>query len=301
MSAETAVRGAGRARKMLTSRIGSAVAVIIAVLWTLPTFGLLISSVRPAQQIKTSGWWNFFTDPQVTFANYQRVLQGRTSSDQLPSFFMNSLVIAIPATIIPLLLATMAAYAFSVLKWRGRDTLFVIVFALQIVPLQMALIPLLRFFSSVQIGDTKLSSTFPFLSIWIAHSIFALPLAIFLLHNFMAEVPRELIEAAQVDGAGHVKVFIRIMLPLMLPAIASFAIFQFLWVWNDLLVGITFSGGSAVTQPITVYLANLAGSRGQAWELLTAGAFVSMVVPLVVFLSLQRFFVRGLMAGSVKG
>ncbi|MDO4718869.1 MAG: carbohydrate ABC transporter permease [Propionibacteriaceae bacterium] len=229
------------------------------------------------------------------------MLQGRTSSDQLSAFFMNSLVITIPATLIPLLLATMAAYAFSVLKWRGRDAVFVIVFALQIVPLQMALIPLLRFFSGLEVGGERISSMFPFLSIWIAHSIFALPLAIFLLHNFMSEVPRELIEAAQVDGAGHVKVFIRIMLPLMLPAIASFAIFQFLWVWNDLLVGITFSGGSAVTQPMTAYLSSIAGSRGQAWELLTAGAFVSMIVPLVVFLSLQRFFVRGLMAGSVKG
>lgn len=301
MSAETAVRGAGRARKMLTSRIGSAVAVIIAVLWTLPTFGLLISSVRPAQQIKTSGWWNFFTDPQVTFANYQRVLQGRASSDQLASFFMNSLVIAIPATLIPLLLATMAAYAFSVLKWRGRDTVFVIVFALQIVPLQMALIPLLRFFSSVQIGDTKLSSTFPFLSIWLAHSIFALPLAIFLIHNFMAEVPRELIEAAQVDGAGHVKVFIRIMLPLMLPAIASFAIFQFLWVWNDLLVSLTFAGGNKNVAPLTVRVAELSGTLGAKWHLLSAGAFISMFIPMIVFLAMQRFFVRGMLGGAVKG
>ena len=224
------------------------------------------------------------------------MLYGAKSQGDLASYFINSLVITVPATLAPLLFATMAAYAFSVLKWKGRDTVFVIVFALQIVPLQMALIPLLRVFSG-----TAVASAFPFLSIWVAHTIFALPLAIFLLHNFMAEVPKELVEAAQVDGAGHVKTFVSVMLPLMVPAIASFAIFQFLWVWNDLLVGLTFSGGMELTQPLTARLASMAGSRGQDWHLLTAGAFVSMIIPLAVFLTLQRYFVRGLMAGSVKG
>lgn len=287
---------AGRAKKMLSSRIGSAVAIIIAILWTVPTVGLLITSVRPEGEIRTTGWWTFFTNPTFTLENYQEVLFGRASSGNLASFFLNSLTITVPATLIPLTLAILAAYAFSVLRWRGRDTVFVIVFALQIVPLQMALIPLLRMFAG-----TAAAEAFPFLTIWVAHSIFALPLAIFLLHNFMAEIPRELIEAARVDGAGHVTVFGRIMLPLLVPAIASFAIFQFLWVWNDLLVGLTFSGGNNAIQPLTARLAEMAGSRGQDWHLLTAGAFVSIIVPLIVFMSLQKYFVRGLLAGSVKG
>ena len=284
------------AKRALSGRFGSFVAVLIAVFWTIPTFGLFITSFRPEAQIKSSGWWTFFANPDFTLENYQTVLYGAKSQGDLASYFINSLVITVPATLAQLLFATMAAYAFSVLKWKGRDTVFVIVFALQIVPLQMALIPLLRVFSG-----TAVASAFPFLSIWVAHTIFALPLAIFLLHNFMAEVPKELVEAAQVDGAGHVKTFVSVMLPLMVPAIASFAIFQFLWVWNDLLVGLTFSGGMELTQPLTARLASMAGSRGQDWHLLTAGAFVSMIIPLAVFLTLQRYFVRGLMAGSVKG
>jgi len=286
---------AAKFRKLVTNRVGSAVAIVIAVLWTLPTFGLFVSSLRPEADIRSTGWWHVFTDPSFTLANYERVLGGATSTN-LAVYFQNSLVIAIPATLLPLGLAIMASYAFSVLKWRGRDWVFVGVFALQVVPLQMALIPLLRIFSGSAAADA-----FPFLSLWVAHTIFALPLAIFLLHNFMGEVPRELIEAAQIDGAGHVTVFLRVMLPLMRPAIASFAIFQFLWVWNDLLVGLTFSGGSRTIQPLTAALAAMAGDRGQEWHLLTAGAFVSILLPLVVFFSLQRFFVRGLLAGSVKG
>lgn len=290
----------GSAAKMLTSRIGSAMAVLIAIVWTIPTFGLFISSFRPESDIKTTGWWTLFSDPNFTMDNYQRVMGASTSGENLSGFFMNSIVITVPATLLPLALATMAAYALSVLKWRGRDWVFVAIFALQIVPLQMSLIPLMRIFTGW--GPVRdLVTQFPFLPVWIAHTIFALPLAVFLLHNFMGEVPRSLIEAARVDGAGHVTLFFRVLLPLMLPAIASFGIFQFLWVWNDLLVGLTFTGGSNVTQPMTAALASLAGSRGQEWHLLTAGAFVSMIVPLVVFVTLQRYFVRGLLAGSVKG
>ena len=300
-SAETArqaprVSTASRTKTMLTSKIASAVAIIIAFVWTVPTVGLLVSSVRPEGQIRTTGWWSFFTNPTFTMENYQEVLFGRASSGALANFFMNSLTITVPATVIPLVIATMAAYAFSVMQWKGRDTVFVIVFALQIVPLQMALIPLLRIFSGTELADD-----FPFLPIWVAHASFGLPLAIFLLHNFMSEVPKELIEAARVDGAGHVTVFFRVMMPLMVPAIASFAIFQFLWVWNDLLVGLTFSGGNNQIQPLTARLSEMAGSRGQDWHLLTSGAFVSMIVPLIVFFALQRYFVRGLLAGSVKG
>ncbi|GAA4288559.1 carbohydrate ABC transporter permease [Georgenia daeguensis] len=295
-SAEPRLGGPARARQMLSSRVGSAVAIVIALLWTVPIVGMLVSSVRPEGDIRTSGWWTFFANPAFTTANYQEVLFGRASSGQLSTFFVNSLVITVPGTLIPLVAATMAAYAFSVLKWRGRDTVFVIVFALQIVPLQMALIPLLRIFA----GSAALEA-FPYLAVWVAHACFAMPLATFLLHNFMAEVPRELIEAARVDGAGHVTVFLKVMLPLLVPAIASFAIFQFLWVWNDLLVGLTFTGGNNAVQPLTARLAEMAGSRGQDWHLLTSGAFVSIIVPLIVFLALQKYFVRGLLAGSVKG
>ncbi|WP_147915700.1 carbohydrate ABC transporter permease [Ruania zhangjianzhongii] len=282
-------------KRRASNRIGSAIALVIAVLWTVPTFGLFVSSLRPEAEIKSSGWWTILSDPQFTLENYQRILGGATSTN-LAVYFQNSLVITIPATIAPLVLAIMASYAFSVLKWRGRDAVFVAVFTLQIVPLQMALIPLLRIFSGTAVNDM-----FPFVSLWVAHTLFGLPLAIFLLHNFMSEVPRDLIEAARIDGAGHVTVFGRVMLPLMMPAIASYAIFQFLWVWNDLLVGLTFSGGSRTVQPLTAALAAMTGDRGQDWHLLTAGAFISILLPLVVFFALQRYFVRGLLAGSVKG
>ena len=287
--------GATAFKRRASNRIGSAIALVIAVLWTVPTFGLFISSLRPEAEIKSSGWWTILSDPQFTLENYERILGGATSTN-LAVYFQNSLVITIPATLAPLVLAIMASYAFSVLQWRGRDWVFVAVFTLQIVPLQMALIPLLRIFSGTAINDM-----FPFLSLWVAHTLFGLPLAIFLLHNFMSEVPRDLIEAARIDGAGHVVVFGKVMLPLMMPAIASYAIFQFLWVWNDLLVGLTFSGGSRTVQPLTAALAAMTGDRGQDWHLLTAGAFISILLPLVVFFALQRYFVRGLLAGSVKG
>src|SRR5690625_586020 len=251
---------AARTKQMLTSRIGSAAAIIIAVLWTVPTVGLFISSIRPAASIRTSGWWTFFTNPEFTLANYQEVLFGRASSGALSNFFLNSVVITVPGTLLPLVFATLAAYAFSVLSWRGRDTVFVIVFALQIVPLQMSLIPLLRIFSG-----TEAAAMFPYLAVWVAHAAFAMPLATFLLHNFMSEIPRELIEASRVDGAGHVTVFFQVMLPLLVPAIAAFAIFQFLWVWNDLLVGLTFTGGNNQVQPLTARPSQVAGSSGHAW------------------------------------
>ncbi len=196
----------------------------------------------------------------------------------------------------PLLFAALAAYALSWMQWRGRDWVFIGIFALQIVPLQMALVPLLQIFSSWGLeGPSK------FWTVWIAHSIFAMPLAVFLLHNFMSELPRELIEAARVDGADHARIFRSVALPLIVPALASFGIFQFLWVWNDLLVALIFAGGTPETAPLTVRLADLAGTRGNEWQRLTAGAFVSIAVPLAVFIGLQRYFVRGLLAGGLKG
>jgi alpha-glucoside transport system permease protein len=212
----------------------------------------------------------------------------------LGEFMVNSFVITIPSVIIPLCLASLAAYAFAWIKFPGRNVLFTAVFALQIVPIQVTLIPLLTLYVDWGIAGT-------FWTIWLSHSIFALPLAIFLLHNFMKEIPATLLEAARVDGAGHVQIFFRVLLPLLRPALAAFGIFQFLWVWNDLLVALTFAGGGTAVAPITVALANLSGTRGTAWHLLSAGAFISIIVPVTVFLLLQRYFVRGLLAGSVKG
>ncbi|MCU1639452.1 MAG: putative sugar transporter, permease component [Microbacteriaceae bacterium] len=299
----------GRVKKRLTSRRATFAAVIIAVLWTTPTFGLLISSFRPAEQIRETGWWTFFANPAFTLDNYQDVLFSTSSSSpQLGSYFVNSLAIAIPGTIFPLVIASMAAYAFAWIKFKFSGPLFILIFALQIVPIQMALIPLLQGFGTIlRPGQQWLHDVVPFipeqnyLPIWIAHTIFALPLAIFLLHNFISEIPSEVIEAAKVDGASHTQLFFRIVLPLALPAIASFAIFQFLWVWNDLLVALIFSGGTGDVSPLTQRLAELTGTRGQDWQRLTAAAFVSLVVPLIVFFSLQRYFVRGLLAGSTKG
>ena len=295
---------AKRAKKRLTSKGATIAALIIAVLWTTPTFGLFVSSFRPAEQVATSGWWTIFTNWGFTLENYQDVLAAGNSTLTLSGAFINSIAITVPATVFPLVIASLAAYAFAWIDFRGKNWMFIGVFALQIVPLQMALVPLLSMFSrGVNIGGVEifssLSASSTYSQVWIAHTIFALPLAIFLLHNFVAEIPAELIEAARVDGAGHGQIFFRIVLPLTMPAIASVAIFQFLWVWNDLLVALVFADGAVA--PITKALAELTGRYGEDWHLLTAGAFVSILVPLIVFFSLQRFFVRGLLAGSTKG
>ncbi|MCG5435672.1 carbohydrate ABC transporter permease [Micromonospora foliorum] len=300
---------AGRVRKRLNSRTATLVSIVIAVVWTIPTFGLLVSSLRPEDEIKTTGWWTAFTNPQFTFENYEQVLFGRSaSSGQLAGSFINSLAITIPSVLFPLAFASLAAYALAWIKFRGRDWLYIAIFALQIVPLQMALVPLLKFFSTgVTLGGVTLMPAWDlvdeqkFAQVWFAHTCFALPFAVFLLHNFISQLPGDLMEAARVDGATHPKIFRTIVLPLITPALAAFGIFQFLWVWNDLLVALIFAGGGDETAPLTVRLAEMAGTRGNEWQRLTAGAFVSIVVPLIVFLSLQRFFVRGLLAGSVKG
>jgi alpha-glucoside transport system permease protein len=283
---------ADKVSKTLSSRVASLIAILIAVFWTIPTLGLLVTSFRPEADIVKTGWWTWFTNPTFTLDNYTEVLTG--SRFQLSTFFVNSFVITLPSVVIPITLALLAAYAFAWIDFKGRSVLFIAVFALQVVPIQVTLIPLLTTYVNWGINGTLLT-------VWLSHSMFALPLAIFLLHNFMREIPRELVEAARVDGAGHVKVFFQVLLPLLVPAIASFAIFQFLWVWNDLLVALVFAGGSQDVAPLTVRVAELSGTRGQAWYLLSAGAFVSMVVPVIVFLALQRYFVRGLLAGSVKG
>ena len=282
---------AQEAKTKLTSPAASFIAVVIAVLWTVPTLGLFITSFRDVEDINDSGWWTVLANPSFTLDNYTEALTG--SRTALASFFVNSVVITLPAVVIPITLALLAAYAFAWIPFRGRNLLFVAVFALQIVPIQVTLIPLLTLYNQVGIAGS-------FWPVWLSHSMFALPLAIFLLHNFMKDIPASLIEAARVDGAGHVRVFFQVLLPLLTPAIAAFGVFQFLWVWNDLLVGLVF-GSQTDVSPLTVRVAELAGTRGNTWYLLSAGAFIQMVVPLVVFLSLQRFFVRGLLAGGVKG
>lgn len=290
-----------RTKQRLTSRGATIASLIIAVLWTIPTLGLFITSIRPKTDTLRTGWWQIFVNPEVTGQNYVDVLFGKGG---LIGPFLNSIAISIPATIFPLVIASLAGYAFAWMQFKGRDILFVLVFALQIVPIQMTLVPLLSLFSrGLQVGDDTLyeglRNAGQFSQVWVAHTIFALPLAIFLLHNFISEIPADVIEAARVDGASHGQIFFRIVLPLSLPAIASFAIFQFLWVWNDLLVALIFAQGSAA--PITRALAELTGEFGQNAQLLPAGAFISILIPLTVFLALQRYFVRGLLAGSTKG
>lgn len=293
----------GAAKAGLTGRLASGATLIIAVLWTIPTFGLLVSSFRPEAQVKSDGWWNIFANPSFTLQNYREVLSGGASGQGLTTNLVNSIVITLPAVLIPISLATLAAYAFAWMNFRGRDTLFVAVFAMQIVPIQVTLVPLLQLYVNPPFNLMPLAGRDApaggLYELWLSHTIFALPLAIFLLHNFMREIPGELIESARVDGAGHVQIFTRVMLPLMMPAIAAFGIFQFLWVWNDLLVALVFS--SPEVSPMTVRLVSLVGQRGEDWQLLASGAFVSLIIPLTVFLALQRYFVRGLLAGSVKG
>ncbi|HEU4849938.1 MAG TPA: carbohydrate ABC transporter permease [Terrimesophilobacter sp.] len=293
-----------RTKRRLTSRTATIAALVIAILWTTPTFGLFLSSFRPAAEVATTGWWTIFSNWGFTFDNYLQVLEAGNTQLTMGQAFLNSIAITLPATVIPLVIASLAAYAFAWIDFKGKDWMFIGIFALQIVPLQMALVPLLSLFSrGVNIGGVELFSGLnagtSYSQVWIAHTIFALPLAIFLLHNFVSEIPRELIEAARVDGASHGQIFFRIILPLTMPAIASFGIFQFLWVWNDLLVALVFADGTVA--PITKLLAEVTGKYGQDWHLLTAGAFISIVVPLIVFFSLQRYFVRGLLAGSTKG
>ncbi|MBO1268971.1 carbohydrate ABC transporter permease [Arthrobacter cavernae] len=289
-----------RVKTKLTSKWATSAAILIAVVWSVPTFGLFVSSFRPApKQIgpRSDGWWNAFTDWDLTFKNYVDVtVSAGSQSPNLSQYFINSIAIVIPVTLFVLVLASMAAYIFAWGTFKGRDGLFIFVFALQIIPLQMSLIPLLQLFT--QVLHLPPGS---YAQLWIAHTMFGLPLGIFLLHNFISEIPGEVIEAARVDGAGHSTIFWRIILPLSVPALASLAIFQFLWVWNDLLVALVFSGGTADVAPITQRLAEISGTRGSRDYLNPAAAFVSIIIPLLVFFGLQRYFVRGLLSGGLKG
>lgn len=344
---------------------------IICIIWTIPTFGLFVTSFRPRADINSSGWWTVFphrdfvneqtislprqtpldqpividqlgvtlsdqqlqdgyilpdgqklqwesrrqrsiavktnkvvADTSFTLENYWSVLTGQSvqadgtfkaeSGTDFGGAFLNSVAVSVPSTVIPILMAAFAAYGFAWMRFPGRKILFTIIVALLVVPLQIALVPILRDFVGLNINGT-------FMSVWLAHSGFGLPLATYLLYNYISELPREVLESAFIDGATPFTTFTQLVLPLSVPALASFAIFQFLWVWNDYLVSLIFIGATPNVQVVTMRLADMVGSRGQDWYLLTAGAFISMLLPLTVFFSLQRFFVRGLLAGSVKG
>ena len=268
-----------------------AILICICILWMVPTLGLFISSLRPRPMILSTGWWTAFTPPfQFTIKNYLHVIQ---RANMGRSFF-NSLMISIPSTVMPILIAAFAAYAFSWMHFPGRDTLFLIIIGLLVVPLQMTLIPILRLFN-------RLGLTGTFGGIWIAHTAYGLPFAIYLLRNFIGGIPEDIFESAFLDGASHFQILYRIVLPISVPAIASLAIFQFMWVWNDLLVALIYLGGTPEVAPMTVTISNLVNSYGGGWEFLTSAAFISMILPLVVFFSLQRYFIRGILAGSIKG
>ena len=364
-----------RKRSRLGPLIVNLALLLLVIVWSIPTIGLLISSFRIPFDIQTTGWWTVFPhrewktvavyDPKLlgldptgvmtvqgvtgtfeqlraglmspdgkyrvtwsgnrrlgtiqvqeytwtvnwgfTLQNYQTVLGGRSytvtnpdgTTEEVPGqnmtqAFFNSLAVSIPSTIIPILIAAFAAYGFAWMYFPGRKFLFVMVVALLVVPLQIALVPILRDYNRLGLNGT-------FLAVWLAHTGFGLPLATYLLYNYIRTLPREILESAFIDGASHFTVFTRLVLPLSVPALASFAIFQFLWVWNDYLVALVFLGSNPNFKVVTQRLADMTGTFGNAWQLLTAGAFVSMLLPLVVFFALQRYFVRGLLAGSVKG
>jgi alpha-glucoside transport system permease protein len=263
---------------------------VVCFLWLVPSIGLLITSFRTAEAALTTGWWTVILHPfqDWTISNYTEVLNsgGRNA-------FVNSLVVSLPATIIPIFIAAFAAYAFTFMEFPGRDFFFILIVGLLVVPLQVALVPLLKIYGNIGLQGT-------FASVWLAHAAFGLPLAIFILRGYMTTLPRGVIESAKIDGASHYQTFWRLIVPMSVPALASFAIFQFLWTWNDLLVALIFLGPGE-KEVLTVAVAGLVGAQQQGWQLITAGAFISMVVPLLVFLGLQRYFVRGLTAGAVKG
>jgi alpha-glucoside transport system permease protein len=259
-----------------------------------------IGKVEVQKQVWTVDW-------RFSLDNYKQVLGGQdfkftrpdgtvetVPGDNMNRAFLNSLTVSVPATVIPILIATFAAYAFAWMKFPGRRAMFIMVVALLVVPLQIALVPILRDYKTLNLNGT-------FLAIWLAHTGFGLPLATYLIFNYVSTLPRDIFESAFIDGASHFTVFTQLVLPLSVPALASFAIFQFLWVWNDYLVALIFLGGNPEYELVTQRMAAIVGSRGSEWHLLTAGAFVSMVLPLAVFFGLQRYFVRGLLAGSVKG
>jgi alpha-glucoside transport system permease protein len=261
--------------------------VVVGLLWLVPTFGLFLTSLFSPTDINQIGWWKIFTEPSLaTFENYQSIYDNEAIRDAL----LTTVWISVGGTVLPIIVAALAGYAFAWLDFPGRDWLFILVIAMLVVPLQMALIPMFSLYSTLGIFDTSLS-------LILFHTAFGLPFAIFLLRNFFIGIPKELLEAARIDGASEIRIFLRLILPLGLPAIASLAIFQFLWTWNDLLVALSLARD---TQPITVAIFSQLRQFGSNLELIAPASFVSLAIPLIVFFSFQRYFVQGLLAGSVK-
>lgn len=271
---------------------------VLVVLWIIPTLGTVVTSFRTIDDANSSGWWEVFYRPELwsrlTLQNYADAWNGTGASAgaDMSASYINSLAIALPSTFIPILIAAFAAYTFTFMEFRGRDTLFIIIVSLLVVPNFIAFIPLSNLYNYLHLAS------FP--KVWLAHIGFGMSLAIFILRNYMQTLPKSVIESAKIDGASHYQTFYKLVLPMSVPALASFAIFQFLWVWNDLMVALVFLGPGD-DEPVTVALTHLKGQMGQGWNLTTAGGLLSIVVPIAVFLALQRYFVRGLTAGSVKG
>jgi len=275
---------AGRLRRLPLH----AAMLVVALFWLLPTVGLLVTALRPRELFNTSGWWQAITEPsQLTLDNFQRIIE----SDSFVRALANTALITVPATFLVVMLGAMAAYAFAWIDFRGRELVFLIVVGLLVVPLQMALVPVAKLY-----GDLGIYGSI--FGVVLFHAAFGLPFSIFLLRNFFASIPKDLTEAARLDGASELRIFVRVMLPLGLPAIASLAIFQFLWVWNDLLVALVFARTS--NAPITVAIQQQLRQFGGSIDVISAASFISMLVPLAVFFAFQRYFAAGLLAGSVK-
>lgn len=297
-------------RKKVTtgSTFVTAILLLFCIIWILPTLGIFVTSFRNADAASSTGWWTALKSlKDFTLDNYDQVLFGQrfsvgsvegtkvVRSATMASAFLSSIAVTLPSVIIPIFIAAAAAYGFAWLKFKGKSVLFALIIALLVVPLQIALIPILKDYQNLGLNGT-------YMGMWLAHTGFGLPLATYMMFNYISNLDRSILESAFIDGASHFATFTRIIVPLSVPVIASFAIFQFIWVWNDMLVSLVFlSGAGQKAEVVTVRLMNMAGTRGTDWHLLTAGAFVSMILPLAVFLGLQKFFVRGLLAGSVKG
>ena len=282
-------RTAGERIALLGSRGGVHLAlVIITLIWLVPSVGLLITSFRPKGDILSSGWWTILAHPNLTLANYDTVL----TTAKMGQAFLNSIYITVPATVLPVLVASMAAFAFAWIPFPGRDAVFLTIIALLVIPIQMTFVPVLQILNPL--GLTK-----SYLGIWLAHTAYGLPFAIFLLRNFFILLPADLIESARIDGANNLQIFFRLIMPLSVPALASLTIFQFLGVWNDLLMALIFVNDPNA-RPLTVAISGLQSTYGIEWDLLSASAFLLMLLPLIVFFSLQRYFVQGLLAGAVK-